>query len=76
MVDFRSNILYLEDIDKSKLLDKIQKGLERAVNAYSENYEYQAALQNIPVIGPFVDLMIKESSSKIGYRRLLNFTLF
>jgi hypothetical protein len=61
--------LYLEDKDKAKLLDKIGEGYERVATAYSENYEYQATLQSIPIIGPVVDLMIKETSSKIGKRR-------
>jgi hypothetical protein len=55
--------------DKAKLLDKIEEGYERVAKAYSENYEYQATLQSIPIIGPVVDLMIKEISSKIGKRR-------
>jgi hypothetical protein len=51
-----------KDKDKEKLLDKMQEGYEKVVTAYSENYEYQATLQSIPIIGPFVDLMIKETT--------------
>ena len=62
--------MYLEDKrnDKAKLLDKIEEGYERVATAYSENYEYQATLQSIHIY-TVVDLMIKESSSKIGKRR-------
>jgi hypothetical protein len=64
----------LEDKDKgkeTKLFEIIEKGIEKVAVAYSENFEYQATLQSIPVIGPFVDLMIKETSSKIGYKRFV-----
>ena len=39
--------MYLEDKhkDKANFLDKIEKGFEEVVTAYSENYQYQAAIQ-------------------------------
>jgi hypothetical protein len=58
-----------KDKDKIKLLNKIGEGYKKAAAVYSENYEYQATVQNIPIIGPFIDQMIKETSSKIGQSR-------
>jgi hypothetical protein len=60
-----------KDKDKSKLLDKIQERFEKAVTAYSENYEYQVTIQNIPKIGPILDLVIKDLSSKVAFRRFV-----
>lgn len=57
--------------EEKHVLQKIEKGIVRAIDEYSNNPSVTMAVSSIPTIGPVIDMIIQTTSSQISQRRFL-----